>query len=80
LGRKIYGFLFENIDWGTGKVFAGTLDRIIMNNIDREIIIELYDIDTEENIDKWLSTKQEDEINPVGDFIKEYFSSSKALK
>ena len=78
--KKLYGFLFENIEWGTGKVFAGTLDKINMNNLDKKIITELYDIDTEEDITKWLSAKQEDEINPVGNFIKEYFSSGKAVK
>jgi hypothetical protein len=77
--NKLYGFLFEKIEWGSGKVFSDTLNRISLHNIERQIVAELYDIDTEEDLKNWMSEGQEAENNKVRDFVHGYYSSIKSL-
>ena len=62
------------------KVFSGTLGRLNKYNISREIMVELYDIDTEDNLYSWMHGEPEKEFNPVREFVKEYFGRLKTLK
>lgn len=73
--KKIYEFMFEKIEWGSDKVLASTLDILVNNNIKREIVTELIDIDNEENLKKWMSAGHGDEINPVREFVRNFFNS-----
>jgi rSAM/selenodomain-associated transferase 1 len=77
--KRLYESLFERNDWGTNKVFTGTLNQLRINNINYELTPEFYDIDTEENLKCWMSVRQVNEINPVREFVKEYNSSLKTI-
>jgi rSAM/selenodomain-associated transferase 1 len=72
--KELNGFIFEKQEWGTGSVYAETINRLTKNNTGIETIAELYDIDTEENLKKWISFNRDIEIYPVKEFVKEYFA------
>jgi rSAM/selenodomain-associated transferase 1 len=77
--KKTIGFLFEKIEWGTGKVFEDTLYGINKNNIKSEIICELYDIDTEQDLKEWMLEGYGLNNNPVREFVKKNYSPVRAL-
>jgi rSAM/selenodomain-associated transferase 1 len=47
---KVYGALFEAIEWGTGSVLAATLRAVERLSIEARLIGSTYDIDTIEDL------------------------------
>lgn len=47
--------IFENIDWSTEKVFKSTIEKLDKLNHSYFILDELNDIDTEDDLNNWLS-------------------------
>ncbi len=53
--KKPYNDLFYNISWSTKSVFEETLKKIKSKKIKFKVTARLYDIDTEDDLRKWLS-------------------------
>ena len=63
LGMKImHEELFEGIEYSTAKVFSETLSRLRELNLSCKLLPELQDIDTEEDLIRWLNESTENNI------------------
>jgi rSAM/selenodomain-associated transferase 1 len=62
--KKQYGELFRGILWSTEKVLGQTMSNIEALKLDVYNLIELRDIDTEEDLRKWVNTAS-DRSNPA---------------
>jgi rSAM/selenodomain-associated transferase 1 len=67
---KFYPFLFDEIEWSSNTVFAETIKRVTENKLSMFILPELIDIDTEEDLKKWLSKSPPE--NAMTEFIDLY--------
>jgi len=54
--RKYYYHLFENKPWSTDKLFKSTVAELEDKKIRFSLLEELYDIDTEEDLNKWSAS------------------------
>jgi len=54
---KFYHFLFNDIEWSSEKVLRQTLSRIAKHKLSYQLLPELIDIDTQDDLNKWLSCK-----------------------
>ncbi len=53
--NKLHSHLFENIVWSTETVFEETIFKIEKNNLSKEILVKLNDVDEEIDVPKkWL--------------------------
>ena len=53
--KKLYKGLFSGIEWSGNSVLSATLDKINSLNLSYSILPELIDIDTEDDLKKWLA-------------------------
>jgi rSAM/selenodomain-associated transferase 1/rSAM/selenodomain-associated transferase 2 len=60
--KKMYAELFEGIEYSTAKVFSETLSRIKELKLSCKLLPELQDIDTEEDLIRWLNGSYENNI------------------
>lgn len=60
--KKMYSQLFEKIEYSTDKVFSETLSRIKESNLSYQLLPELQDIDTEEDLIRWLNESNHNDI------------------
>ncbi|MGA8262806.1 MAG: TIGR04282 family arsenosugar biosynthesis glycosyltransferase [Ignavibacteriaceae bacterium] len=60
--KKLYRSLFTGIEWSSNSVLRVTLEKVNALNLSYSILPEFIDIDTENDIKKWLS-KYSDENN-----------------
>ncbi len=67
--KKVYNFLFDNISWSTNSVFAETVKKIESNKLKYKVLEKMYDIDTEEDLRKWLSLDNSPKNNSIKDKI-----------
>jgi len=51
---KFYPFLFDEIQWSSGQVFSETIVKARRENLSWSVLPELIDIDTKEDLSKWL--------------------------
>ncbi len=51
---KFYPYLFDDIKWSSEQVLSETIMKAGRENLSRFILPELIDIDTEEDLRKWL--------------------------
>ena len=58
--KKLYKSLFTGIEWSSDSVLSVTLEKINALNLSYSILPELVDVDTEDDLKKWL-TKYSDE-------------------
>ena len=55
LGLKdVFNELFENIKWSTSEVYEQTIEKIIVRKLKHNNLKKLNDIDTENDIKKWI--------------------------
>ena len=60
LGMKnLYKNLFSGIEWGSNSVLRMTLEKINALNLSYSILPELIDVDTEDDLKKWLAKYSE---------------------
>jgi rSAM/selenodomain-associated transferase 1 len=65
---SFYPFLFDDIKWSSDTVFQETIKRLKENRIDYSFLPVLIDIDTEEDLKKWLmNSKKENEMTKLID-------------
>jgi len=60
--KKYYPFLFENIEYSNSQVLNETIKKLNENNLSFCILNKLIDIDTEEELNKWLSDPKVSEL------------------
>lgn len=60
--KKMHEELFEGIEYSTAKVFSETLSGIKELQLSCKLLPELHDIDTEEDLIRWLSESTENNI------------------
>ncbi len=60
--KKMYAGLFEEIEYSTAEVFSETLARIKELKLSCQLLPELQDIDTEEDLLRWLNESNENNI------------------
>jgi rSAM/selenodomain-associated transferase 1/rSAM/selenodomain-associated transferase 2 len=60
--KKMYAGLFGGIEYSTAKVFSETLARIKELKLSCQLLPELQDIDTEEDLIRWLNESTENNI------------------
>ncbi|AFH49681.1 Hypothetical protein IALB_1975 [Ignavibacterium album JCM 16511] len=60
--KKMYSELFDGIEYSTDKVFSETLDRMEKLNLSYQLLPELQDIDTEEDLIRWLNESNHHDI------------------
>jgi glycosyltransferase A (GT-A) superfamily protein (DUF2064 family) len=65
---KLNKEIFSGIPWSTNEVLKNTLKKLKEKNISYKLLPELIDIDTEEDIIKWLKMNSP-EIHPVKIFL-----------
>ncbi len=53
--KKLYKDLLKKIPWSTNFVFEETVNKIKSKKLKYKVMTKLYDIDTEEDLRKWLS-------------------------
>ena len=53
--KEVNPFLFQNIEWSTQKVLNQTIDAIKQNKLSLTKLKTLNDIDTKEELIKWIS-------------------------
>lgn len=68
--NKYFPYLFDNIEWSSISVLSETIKKIKAKKLEVFMLPRLIDIDTEEDIQKWLS--QTEEENGMTDLIDEY--------
>ena len=60
--KKIYKYLFENIEWSSNSVFGSTIDKAKSTNLKVKELQLLRDIDTKKGLDNWLSETNNTEL------------------
>jgi uncharacterized protein len=64
---SFYPFLFDKIEWSSSKVFKESIKRVEKNKLSFELMPELIDVDTEEDMRKWFSKSNKE--NKMTKFI-----------
>ncbi len=67
--------LFTNIEWSTGIVFKKTIEKIKTLGLSFQVLPELSDVDTEEDLKFWLEKESPGKINPVKSGIEPFYLS-----
>lgn len=68
--NRFYPFLFDDIEWSSTRVLTDTINKAKANNLSMFMLPELIDIDTEKDLEEWLSkTKKK---NNMTELIDEY--------
>lgn len=65
--KKVYLNLFEDIEFSTSSVYSETIKKINELNLNFHILPELQDIDTEDDLLKWLNSSS---VNSIKESIK----------
>jgi len=63
--KSIRKEFFTNIDWSTDSVYEQTMDKLINANMEIHTLKELIDIDTENDLIDWMSSKKQNESNTL---------------
>ena len=53
--NKFYPFLFDGIEWSSNQVLKRTIEIITQNKLKYFMLPRLIDIDTEEDLNKWMA-------------------------
>jgi rSAM/selenodomain-associated transferase 2/rSAM/selenodomain-associated transferase 1 len=66
--KKMFPFIFEDIDWGTDRVFHQTIQKLRQSGLEPAILETLHDIDRPEDYGFWMKVKEaQDEGKNVPD-------------
>lgn len=55
--KKLHASLFENLEWSTKSVFDETIKRAKQQGLSYQLLLELSDIDTEEDLNRSIYQK-----------------------
>jgi rSAM/selenodomain-associated transferase 1 len=69
--KRLLPEIFKDIEWSTSLVLQKTLDKIKSLNLKVELLDELIDIDTEQELNNWMNSSI-DLSNPVYKFVSNY--------
>jgi uncharacterized protein len=61
--------VFRGIEWSTQSVFENTIEKLKLSKTNFFVLDELIDIDTKEDLTKWINHLKDDSYHPVKTFI-----------
>jgi glycosyltransferase A (GT-A) superfamily protein (DUF2064 family) len=74
--NRLVSEIFQDIQWSTSLVLQSTLNKIKSLELKADLLEELIDIDTENDLLNWMNTCN-DENNPIYKFVSEYHKQFK---